>query len=163
MIMNQCPNCSKRYVTPSDHVGETITCSSCGEDFVIRQSGVTVPSSSYKSNTSVASGGGCMALFDFKFSAFITPSFIRIYYTLFFWFSFLVGLVILISAIANISKLPLLSEEAKALFMVLAVVLAPIVWLINLGLVRMGLEFTMAIFNMERLAQQIEKNTRKEL
>lgn len=43
---------------------------------------------------------------------------------------------------------------------VILFVITPLLWMLNLVIVRMWFEFAMAIFNMERLARKIEENTR---
>jgi len=95
------------------------------------------------------SGDGFRALFDFSFAKFISPSLIRIYYIVVLVVSLLVSIIGLVSCLIN-----------GGFMAVVGIILIPLLWVINLILVRMGLELVMVFFNLERSVRHIEKNVR---
>ena len=118
------------------------------------------------SDLPITSGDGCMALFDFKFCKFISPSLIRFIYIISFWLSLLGSIVWCVIDVIGISRgmvffLRIKDPALIAVLILFRIVVTPIVWLISLAIIRTAGELLMAIFNMERLARYIEKNTRQ--
>jgi len=145
-MITKCSHCSQYFYAQPEDVGKTITCRGCGKDVV-----VTRQPDFDNSIPPVTSGDGCMALFDFKFCKFVSPSLMRILYIIWFGVSLLGAIVGMIYLIKN----------APSIMIPIVIMLTPIAWILNLIVVRTGFELAMAIFNMERLARQIEKNTRR--
>ena len=116
----------------------------------------------------ITSGDGCMALLDFKFCKFVAPSLMRILYAIWFWLSLLIAIVGGIMQVVGIFKFAsLIGKNSLEMVVggilvggVILFVITPLLWMLNLVIVRMWFEFAMAIFNMERLARKIEENTR---
>ena len=110
-------------------------------------------------DNSITSGDGFMALFDFKFCKFISPSLMCALYRIWFWISLLGAIGAEIYVLKS-----LFGRNSHPMFvtpMVITMIVIPIAWILNLIVVRAGFELAMAIFNMERLARQIEENTRR--
>ena len=97
-----------------------------------------------------------MALFDFKFCKFISPSLMQTLYMIGFiilTFAFVIAEVMLFRELSN--------KYSSTEVTLLKMICAPLGWLLSLTILRTWLEFVMAIFNLERLARHIEENTRK--